>query len=242
MRRVLLATIGAIAVVLLTAVAPVAAFQLTTCTLQLTSTDASGGPVDAAASGDQSGSQSAPFKVDWDGQVGYQGSTTDIIKDYAYKVSVFGVPTPLQGKGDNSAENTDGNGSVSVSANSPFRAAGLYYVTGEYTGTGGTCTGSGWFLLRGDPIGTVPWTGGVVLTILGALGLVAGVRGHTLTSLFGGVALGLGLVLLAISHAVLPFAENTPLLILVVSTALGLVIGVLGRRGRGGAPEPPAAA
>ncbi len=219
--------------------APVAAFPLTTCTLSIESTDASGAPLDTAQSGAPDSTVSDPFKVDWEGSVGYTGSTTVVIKDYTYQVSVFGVPTPIRGGDANDDENTDGDGSVSVSANSPFRVAGLYYVSGGYKGAGGECGGSGWFQLQGSPVGTVPWIAGVVLTVLGALGLVAGARGHLITSILGGVSLGLGLALLLISHSVMPLAENTPLAALVLSVIAGIVIGILGRRSGGGSEEAP---
>lgn len=217
---------------------PVAAFPLSTCTLSIESTDASGATLDTAQSGGADSTVSDPFKVDWEGSVKYAGSTTVVIKDYTYQVSVFGVPTPIRGGDANDDENTDGDGSVSVSANSPFRVAGLYFVSGGYKGAGGECAGSGWFQLQGSPIGTIPWIAGVVLTVLGALGLVAGARGKTITSIVGGVALGLGLAILLISHSVMPLAENTPLAALVVSVIAGVVIGILGRRGGGSEAAP----
>lgn len=218
--------------------APVAAFPLTTCMLSIQSTDASGAALDTAQSGAPDSTVSDPFKVDWDGQVGYTGSTTVVIKDYTYHVEVFGVPTPIRGGDANDDENTDGDGSVSVSANAPFRVAGLYYVSGGYKGAGGECAGSGWFQLLGNPVGTVPWIAAVVLTVLGALGLVAGARGNTITSIVGGVVLGLGIDLLLISHSVMPLAENTPLIALVGAIIVGIAIGILGRRGGGSEPAP----
>jgi hypothetical protein len=219
---------------------PVAAFPLTTCTLSLTSTDATGAPLDAAESGAADSTVSAPFKVDWDGKVAYKGSTTNVIQNYTYQVSVFGVPTPLRGSDANTDKNKDGDGSASVSANSPFRVAGLYHVTGTYKGEGGDCAGSGWFQLLGSPIGTVPWIAGVALTVLGALGLVAGARGHTITSIVAGLALGLGLAVLLISHSVMPLAENTPLAALAGAVIVGIAIGIFGRMGRGGSEPTPA--
>jgi hypothetical protein len=219
---------------------PAAAFPLTTCTLALESTDASGAALDTATSGSPDSTQADPFKVEWDGQVSYVGSTNVVIKNYTYHVDVFGVPTPIRGGDTNDDENTDGDDSVSVGANSPFRAAGLYYVSGAYTGEGGACAGSGWFQLLGDPVGTVPWIVGVVLTVLGTLGLVAGARGHLITSIVGGLALGVGLDLLMVSHSLLPLAENTPLAVLVGAVLIGALIGILGRQGRGRS-EPTAA-
>jgi hypothetical protein len=216
-----------------------AAFPLSTCTLALASTDGSGAALDTATGGAPDSTVSDPFKVEWDGSVGYVGSTTVVIKNYTYQVSVFGVPTPIRGGDANDDENMDGNGQVNVGANAPFRVVGLYYVSGGYKGEGGECAGSGWFQLLGSPIGTVPWIVGVILTVLGALGLVAGARGHLISSILGGIALGLGLDLLLISHSVMPLAENTPLAGFVGAVIIGTLIGILGRRGRGGS-EPAA--
>lgn len=213
---------------------PAAAFPLTTCTLSIQSTDASGAALDTAQSGAPDSTVSDPFKVDWDGEVGYTGSTSVVIKDYSYHVEVFGVPTPIRGSDANDDENTDGDGSVRVGENSPFRVAGLYYVSGGYKGAGGECAGSGWFQLLGSPIGTVPWIGGIALTLIGALGLVAGGRGHLITSIAGGIVLGLGLDLLLISHSFMPLAENTPLVVLIGAVIVGTIVGILGRRGPGG--------
>lgn len=218
---------------------PAAAFPLTTCTLELESTNGSGAPLDTATSGSPDSTVADPFKVEWDGQVSYVGSTNVVIKNYSYHVEVFGIPTPIRGGDSNDDEDTDGDDAVTVGENAPFRVAGLYYVSGGYAGEGGQCAGSGWFQLLGSPVGTVPWILGIVLTVLGALGLVAGARGHLITSIAGGVLLGLGLDLLLISHSFMPLAENTPLAVFAIAAIVGILIGILGRRGRGRA-EPAA--
>ncbi len=233
MRRIVFAPVLLAGSAVLALAAPVAAFPLTTCTLALASTDASGAPLDTATSGAADATRADPFQVDWEGMVSYQGTTGVVIKDYTYQISVFGVPTPLQGGGTNDDENTDGEGSVGVAANSPFRAAGLYHVTGTYSGAGGTCSGSGWFLLTGSPIGTVPWIAGVALTVIGALGLARGLGGHLLSSIAGGFVGGLGLDLLLISHAVLPLGEITPLVVLLAVLTLGVIVGAARRGGAG---------
>jgi hypothetical protein len=206
------------------------AFPLSTCSLELLSNGADGGAIDTASSGANDATQADPFDVEWEGSVAWDGSTNVVIKNYTYSISVFNVPTPLQGGGTNDDENTDGDGSVSVAANSPFRAAGLYYVSGTYSGEGGTCTGSGWFRLLGDPVGTVPWIAGLVLAVLGGLGYVAAVRGSVLLGLLGGILLGLGIDLLLISHAVLPLAELTPIVVLVATILIGLGLAILRSR------------
>jgi hypothetical protein len=245
MPRLILAAALLAALLLPVFAGPAAAFPLSTCTLSLASTDADGAPLDTAQGGAPDSTVDDPFKVDWDGEVAYEGSTEVVIKNYTYHVEVFGVPTPLRGGDANDDENTDGSGTVSVGANAPFRVAGLYYVSGAYTGEGGSCSGSGWFQLLGSPIGTVPWIAGVAMAVLGALGIVAGFRGHLLTSLLGGLLLGVGSAVLLISHSVMPLAENTPLVAVIVGVILGFIAGIAGRRGRGGESEeapPPAPA
>jgi hypothetical protein len=211
--------------------APAVAFPLSTCDLEIVSLDASGEPIDAAGGGANDSTQADPFEVDWDGSVAYIGTTNVVIKDYSYQISVFGIPTPLQGNGTNEDENTDGDGEVSVGANSPFRAAGLYFVSGTYSGEGGTCTGSGWFFLNGDPVGTLPWIIGLILVILGSLGLVGGLRGMVLLAVLGGLFLGVGLDLLLISYGFLPFGEITPLAVVSATIVLGILSALMGRRG-----------
>lgn len=229
-RSVLWLVLPAVLIAAFARPAPVGAFPLSTCTLSLASTDASGSGIDAASSGAADATQDDPFNVVWEGSVAYDGSTSVVIKNYTYQVEVFGVPTPIRGGNANDDGNIDGEGSVSIAANAPFRVVGLYYVSGAYTGEGGSCAGSGWFRLLGDPAGTVPWFLGLGLVALGVLGLYGGVRGHTLTSVLGGFALGLGLDLLLISYAVLPLGSSTPVAVLALMTAIGIIVGFLGRR------------
>jgi hypothetical protein len=239
MRRSVLGAVMPAALLLLLLPGSASAFPLTTCSLELESLGAGGATIDTASSGAADSTQADPFEVEWEGSVAYDGTTNVVIKNYTYSISVFNVPTPLQGGGTNDDENTDGNGTVSVAANSPFRAAGLYYVSGTYTGEGGTCTGSGWFRLLGDPVGTVPWIAGLVLAVLGLLGYIGGLRGSLVLSLIGGLLLGLGADLLLISYAVLPLAELTPLVVLLGAIVVGILLWLIASRGRGGAEGAP---
>ena len=155
-RRMLAAGVTAALGVLILA-APVAAFPLTNCTLQATGLAADGSTIGSIQSGADDATQDHPFLVDWDGTVSYKGSSQIEMKNNTWHVDVFGIPTPLSGSDPNTADNRDGSGTVGVSANAPFRITGLYFVSGSLTGSGGTCTGSGWFKLTGDPIGTIPF-------------------------------------------------------------------------------------
>jgi hypothetical protein len=237
MRRSVAAAVLLTASLLLVAAAPVAAFPLSLCELSLTSTDADGATVDTAQSGANDSTQADPFLVDWDGSVLYVGTTTNVVKDYNYQVFVLGIPTPIRGGDTNDDENVDGEGSVGVSANMPFRVTGLFKVSGTYEGTGGSCNGSGWFKLTGDPTGTVPFWLGLVLLAIGAVLEVRGLRGHKLSALIGGLSIGLGAAILLVIYSTLPLAEYTPLAAIGVGLLLGILIAILGRR-PGGPAEP----
>ena len=231
MRRLSLLIPALLAIAIL-APQSVQAFDLSGCRLTLTSKDASGGTVDAAQSGTADASQEDPLEAQWGGTVEYEGSTESTIHDYTYSFSIYGVPTPAGGSSPNDENRTEGDGAVSVGGASAFRVAGLYFISGRVSGEGGSCSGSAWVRILGDPTGTIPWFLGIALVILGALGLAAGTRGHVVSSILGGFGLGLGLDLLLISYASVPFGAQTPIIVLALITAIGVAIGLLGRRAR----------
>ncbi len=238
MRRVLLVSAALAALSLLVWAAPAAAFPLTNCTLAATSASADGSELDAIASGANDATQEDPFIVDWDGTISYEGSSQIEMKNNTWSVSVFNIPTPLSGGDDNPEDNRTGSGTIGVSENAPFRITGLYYVSGSLTGSGGTCTGSGWFKLTGDPIGTIPFWFGLGLVILGTVGLARGAQGHAATAIAGGILAGFGVATLAVIYSSLPVGSLTPIVALVLGTAAGIVIAGLARRGRGDKEEP----
>lgn len=155
--------------------APAAAFDLNGgCTLELASTDASGAGLDTASGspeGGQGGTQDDPFLVDWDGQVAWNGSTgSTVFTNHSWGVSVFNIPTPLQGGDPNDGGETVFTGSTGVSANAPFEFTGLYFVSGQVNGDGGAhCDGSGWFKLDGNPFATIPFWIAVAIAAIGLL-------------------------------------------------------------------------
>jgi hypothetical protein len=149
---------------------------------------------------------------------------------------VFGIPTPLQGSDPNAADTRDASGTVGVSENAPFRFTGLYYVSGSITGSGGTCSGSGWFKLTGDPIGTIPFFVAAGVLILGLLLLLLGVTGHAITAVIGGLLTGIGIAAMLILFSTLPFGSPTPIVLLAVGVVVGILIAFIGRRMGGTAP------
>jgi len=155
--------------------APVGAFELNGgCTLELSSTDASGAALDTASNG-QGGTQDDPFIVDWNGTVSWDGGSGDtVFTHHSWQVSVFNIPTPLRGGDPNDGEETTATGSTGVSENAPFEFTGLYFVSGDIHGDGGaSCDGSAWFKLNGNPVTTIPFWIAIVTALIGLLLLVS---------------------------------------------------------------------
>lgn len=234
MRRSMLGTVVLVALGVLLLAAPVAAFPLTNCALEASSIGSDGSQLDTIANGAADATQADPFIVEWNGTISYSGSAQVEMKNNTWAVAVFGIPTSLRGGADNTDDNRDGRGTVGVSANAPFRITGLYYVSGSITGSGGTCSGSGWFKFAGDPIGTIPFLAALLLTLVGAGMLAVGARGHSFTAIFGGLLVGLGLATLLVLFSTLPLGSATPLVVFLLGLVLGVVIAHIGRRGSRG--------
>lgn len=201
------------------------AFPLTNCTLDLTSLDANGGTIDSATVGANDSTQSDPFLADIDGTVAWAGTMgSQVIKDHHWSVSIFNIPTPLSGGDPNEAGKADGEGTVDVGANLPFAVVGLFYVSGQISGDGGSCEGNGWMRLRGNPFGTVGFWLFVVLVVLGAVMLYAGYRRSAAWAIVGGVVFGLGLALGLITYALMLVGSWTPIAAVVAGLALGVVV------------------
>lgn len=210
----------------------VGAFPLTTCTLAVTSTDASGKTIARASGGAGDATETNPLLVDWDGTVTWHGTSGDnAIKNNSWHVDVFMIPTPLRGGDANAKGNKVGDGTTSVRANAPFQFTGLYYVSGEFRGDGGSCVGSGWLKLTGNPASTIPFWLAVVLALLGLVLLALGLRGSWGWAVLGGLLTGLGLAGVLAMLAVLPIGAWTPLAALGLFVVVGLAVAIL-------APKP----
>jgi hypothetical protein len=218
--------------------ASAAAFPLSNCTMTITSLDASGGTIDSATAGADDATQSDPFLVDGDGTVVWVGTTgTQAIRDHSWHVDVFMFPTPLRGGDPNESGNPNGDGTVEVNANLPFGIVGLFYVSGEIVGTGGSCSGNGWMKLRGNPIGTLPFWAAVILLVLGMLLIWGAWRGSWWMAIVGGLFFGLGGALLFIVLAILLLGAWTPIATIVAGVVIGIVVRVVG----GARPRPAVA-
>jgi hypothetical protein len=218
--------------------ASTAAFPLSSCTMTITSLDAGGAAIDTAASGADDATQSNPFLVDGDGSVRWEGSTgSQAIRDHTWHVDVFMFPTPLRGGDANASGDPNGDGTVDVGSSLPFAVVGAFYVSGEISGTGGSCAGGGWMKLRGNPIGTVPFWAAVILVGLGGLMLWGAWRGSWWMAIVGGLLFGLGGALLFIVLAILLLGGWTPIATILAGIVIGIVLRILG----GPRPLPSAA-
>jgi hypothetical protein len=228
--RLVLRRLAIIALPLLILLLPASAsaFPLTDCTLDLTSVDGSGATIDTATAGGADSTQADPFQVDWDGTVEWTGTMgSQVIKDHHWSVSVFSIPTPLSGGDPNEDGDTNGDGTVDVGVNLPFEVTGLFFVSGSISGTGGSCDGSGWMRLVGDPFGTIGFWVGAALLLLGLLGLWRGLRGSAVLAVLAGILLGLGAALMLIIYAVMFVGEWTPLAAVVLGLLVGIVLAVM---------------
>jgi hypothetical protein len=245
MRRVFA---GLLAIVFLGAALapPVRAFPLTGCTLTVSSTDARGEALDSATSGDRVGTLEDPFSVDFAGTVHYEGTTETLIKNHRHQVSVYGIPIPtLTGSDPNEGEETEGFDDLTLAGAASFRVTGLYFVSGFLVGDGGSCSGSGWVRLEGDPLANPLFWLAVVITLVG-LALVAASlperrpegagavkERHPFRGFFGGLLLGLGVALLLVFVGFVPMGELTPWVMIGLGIAVGLAVALAGpTRGR----------
>jgi hypothetical protein len=229
MRRALVVA-AVFAVLLLFGATPVGAFPLNGCTMSLQSTGADGTAVHAAEGGSPDATETDPFIVDWDGSVAWSGTTgSQVIKNNAWHIEVFGLPTPLRGGSANGDGNQTGHGTVGVKENAPFRFTGLYFVSGGISGQGGSCEGSGWLRLAGDPVGTIPFFVGLIVLVLGLLLLVSGVNGHAVSGILGGLLMGLGLAVLLVIYSTMPAGAATPAATLALGLTMGAIVALIGR-------------
>lgn len=131
-----------------------------------TSIDASGNVLqEVEAPSSQVGTEGNPILVDFDGQFEYEGQGP-VMRDHDWEVRVFGIPVRSDGDPNQRGVNST-KGDIEVGDFLPFEFTGLYWVDGEISGTGGSCSGSGWVKLVGSPLFTLPFFVGSALTIGG---------------------------------------------------------------------------
>ena len=142
---------------------------LTGCSGDATSVDAKGNPVGSvAAPGEPGSSPENPFVVDRNGTVQWSGSTDAVITDHSWTVSLYGIPVK-SGSSKNQDQKQQTSGVEKIRNFLPIPVVGLFHVTGELSGTGGSCTGDIWLKLAGSPVGTPVWFAGLAALFSGLL-------------------------------------------------------------------------
>ena len=136
------------------------------------------GKVYASASGPEApgATPSRPFHLARYGTIDWSGSTPVPFNDHTWWVHVDGFPA-LSGGSPNAAHATSASGVVDVGSFLPswLGLTGLYYLNGQVSGAGDTCTGALYVSFTGDPATGVAMWAGIVLVLFG-LALLLGSR------------------------------------------------------------------
>lgn len=197
------------------------------CTLGALSEDGAGGELDELR-GPGVADPLNPFDVAGDGRVAWTG-TGPAITTGTYSVSVYGVPLPfLSGDVDNPEGRTEADGVLVIGDILPIDVVGTFEVSGSISGEGGSCSGSAWVRLDGEPLTSIPGLVGIGAAVIGLLGVLASIKGaHPWRGLFAGLLLGVGAGVLAIVFGVVPIGALTPLVVAAGGGVLGLILGLL---------------
>jgi hypothetical protein len=192
MRRTVrvLAVAGAAALVMALPAGAAWGADATGCSGSVQSQLADGQPLDQATAPGEGGTATDPLVIDPAGAVAWAGSTDSVITNGTWSVQVGGV-TVLSGDAENAEGKTSADGVVEFSDTlAPvgwiLQTNALIPVSGELTGTGGTCSGSGYIAGTGGGTFTSPvFLAGAGFTGLGvilALGLFATTKAQALTA------------------------------------------------------------
>jgi hypothetical protein len=192
MRRTgrVLAAAGAAALVMIVPASAAVAANATGCSGSVQSQLADGQPLDQAAAPGEGGTATDPLVIDPAGAVAWEGSTDSVITGGTWSVQVAGV-TILSGTAENSEGKTSADGVVEL-ANTlapvqwVLQTNALIPVSGELTGSGGTCAGDGYIAGTGGGTYTSPvflaGAGFTGLAVILALGLAATTKAQALTA------------------------------------------------------------
>jgi len=158
---------------------PAVAADATGCSGTAQSLSADGTVIDEASAPGQGGTQSNPFIVDPGGSVRYEGTIDEAITSGEWSVTVMGLPF-MSGPIDNPAGDTASAGEVDVSTTAApvqwvLSTSALVPVSGEMSGEGGSCVGSGFIAGTGDGTTSSPvFYAGAGFVLIG-LAMFAGV-------------------------------------------------------------------
>lgn len=205
-----------------------------------TSFDGNGGLLTVATAPSGGGaSSSRPLEVDRNGTVRWHGNTSTVITHHSWWVHVDGFPAKSGGSANNS-HSTHASGVEHVGNYLPswLGLTGTFYVNGQISGTGGKCAGALYVKINGDPAtGALLWIG-IALVLLGGLLTFLALptaRRHPVTGLFGGLLLGLGVIILIVLFGLAAFTSWWPFAVILGGIiVIGALLGSFGpsvRRG-----------
>lgn len=192
MRRVgtVLAAAGAAALIMMVPASVAWAADATGCSGSVESQLADGTTLDTASAPGSGGTVDDPLVIDPTGKVVWEGSTDVVITGGTYTVRVGGVPV-MSGTAENAEGAASASGTVDLNGTlAPvqwvLQTNALVPVEGELTGTGGSCSGSGYVAGTGGGTFTSPvFLAGAGITVVGvalALGMFAATKASTLTA------------------------------------------------------------
>ncbi len=195
------------------------------CTLTATSSGPSARLPDTLT-GPGTSDPNNPFDVDPKGAVAWAG-TGPAITNGTYQLTIYGLPI-WSGDFANAEGKTAADGVLDLADVLPIDLVGVVEVGGSISGTGGSCGGSAWIRLAGDPLTSIPGIVGIGAGILGLAGALSAIPGrHPFRGLLFGLVLGLGGGILALVFGVVPLGALSPLVALGGGGAIGLVLGLL---------------
>jgi hypothetical protein len=186
-----------------------------------------------------------PFTVDFDGPVKWEGSSDAVIANGTWTVTAR--PFSFSGDVTNSSGTTKADGQVTPSEYLPFATPGLVRVTVDLAGEGGaSCSVSGWIKFSGNPLTSPLGWIALALGVVGGIGILILLRmlihvppipvgqarfGRTILGILAGITLGIGVAALLVMYGVVALGTMTPIVVVGGTTVLGVVLGLLPRRG-----------
>jgi len=204
---------------------PAGAAIIGPCTVTATSTGTSGKVPDTLI-GPGTSDPNNPFDVDPKGSVSWVG-TGPAITSGTYQLTIYGFPV-WSGTIDNPDGKTSADGVLQLGEILPIDVVGLIEVGGSVSGTGGSCAGTAWIRIGGDPVTSIPGLVGLGAGILGLVGVLSAIPGrHPIRGLLFGLVLGVGGGILAVVFGIVPVGSLSPLVALGAGGVIGLVLGLL---------------
>lgn len=185
-----LAATGAAGLIMIVPASAALAANATGCQGSVQSRLADGTDLDRAAAPGAGGTAADPLVIDPAGSVAWEGSTDAVITGGSWSVSVGGIPV-LSGTADNAEGATSASGVVELDGTlAPvqwiLQTNALIPVSGDLTGSGGTCAGDGYIAGTGAGTFTSPvflaGAGFAAVGVILALGMMAATKASALTA------------------------------------------------------------